>query len=637
MPFKQLSDFSRQSSVRKKLSAFGYQLSAHKTVQAISWYLAPAHTQQGIAQLAVILLLVAGLAVGVYVVQHQTNLIPHASEGDGVQPGYCESDYVFNGGDAGDDNNWSYVGDCGEYYRDHSDDNSYICGLAGGSWEDDRCNTGQSDAPQNNDSDNSPEQCTYNETCESDGQQGVRSCTGTMQDNVCKYDPGVSPKCSSCDVGNGSLKENSDSSKEACQQAGGTWSNDHCNTGSGQTPSQGGESAPGDQSSGGSSQQYDQGDCRDGAQVYKDGYTWISYCNKVCSKNSDCPQNTSDGAVNPETSNWCYGFNNGQAPRCMMLVQTDNKQVTDQNRKSTNEQAVQNIKSTLSSGGNPNGGSNTGSTNNSGTDAANQQANEDKKAQVQAQIKQRSDLVTELTTLQNTANLNNSALTQEIARAQQLLTTASSDATSCYSISQTPATDQCDANAQAANDAATAASRVALFDAVAAGVPNTCVKVDMAVGKDTQNSQIEVTPAGGSGLSRLFMCRGAESKAGAHDGEIKWRVRDDNGGLQEVSQNSLNQLGLSTGQTSINTIPQDYINRRNNAATLASQPAYSASTSVSTGNNSWAEVPVSSCKLNCPSFPSGALCYKYGTFDQFNCSGQTLSALNSTCRGGVCP
>lgn len=36
-------------------------------------------------------------------------------------------------------------------------------------------------------------------------------------------------------------------------------------------------------------------------------YFWNETCSKTCTTNSQCPKNYNDGAVNPETSNWCYG------------------------------------------------------------------------------------------------------------------------------------------------------------------------------------------------------------------------------------------------------------------------------------------------------------------------------------------
>lgn len=52
-----------------------------------------------------------------------------------------------------------------------------------------------------------------------------------------------------------------------------------------------------------------------------EGYTWKSDCSNACRVNADCPVNDFDpDNVNPETSNWCYGFASG--PRCLMLTKT---------------------------------------------------------------------------------------------------------------------------------------------------------------------------------------------------------------------------------------------------------------------------------------------------------------------------
>lgn len=42
------------------------------------------------------------------------------------------------------------------------------------------------------------ELCTYGEHCIVDGKQGTRSCTGTIQDGICKYNPNIDPNCSAC-------------------------------------------------------------------------------------------------------------------------------------------------------------------------------------------------------------------------------------------------------------------------------------------------------------------------------------------------------------------------------------------------------------------------------------------------------
>lgn len=61
--------------------------------------------------------------------------------------------------------------------------------------------------------------------------------------------------------------------------------------------------------------------CKDNPISPPSGYFWAAYCDKICSDfnhHNDCSKNTSDPAVNPETSNWCYGFKEGG--RCLKLV-----------------------------------------------------------------------------------------------------------------------------------------------------------------------------------------------------------------------------------------------------------------------------------------------------------------------------
>lgn len=53
--------------------------------------------------------------------------------------------------------------------------------------------------------------------------------------------------------------------------------------------------------------------CKDNPVAPPDGYTWKRSCEKTCSENNDCPQNT-NGSVKLETSNWCF------ESTCMMLI-----------------------------------------------------------------------------------------------------------------------------------------------------------------------------------------------------------------------------------------------------------------------------------------------------------------------------
>lgn len=67
------------------------------------------------------------------------------------------------------------------------------------------------------------------------------------------------------------------------------------------------------------------GRCRDNPVSPPSGYYWRANCQESgrCQQNSDCPKNTSDPRVNPETSNWCYGFEGDKGTwedwRCLRL------------------------------------------------------------------------------------------------------------------------------------------------------------------------------------------------------------------------------------------------------------------------------------------------------------------------------
>jgi hypothetical protein len=68
------------------------------------------------------------------------------------------------------------------------------------------------------------------------------------------------------------------------------------------------------------------GNCRNDPEAPLKGYVWKADCNKPCVTNADCPKNTTDGSVNPETSNWCYYFAT-PGPRCLQLQRDPNTPV----------------------------------------------------------------------------------------------------------------------------------------------------------------------------------------------------------------------------------------------------------------------------------------------------------------------
>ena len=58
--------------------------------------------------------------------------------------------------------------------------------------------------------------------------------------------------------------------------------------------------------------------CRNNPVPPLQGYIWVANCSSTCNTNSDCPENTNDPSnVYPKTSNWCFGFNEGN--RCLQL------------------------------------------------------------------------------------------------------------------------------------------------------------------------------------------------------------------------------------------------------------------------------------------------------------------------------
>ena len=68
--------------------------------------------------------------------------------------------------------------------------------------------------------------CTYGQTCDASGHSGTQSCTGTVQNGECKYDPGVSPNCSSCTWcgdGNCGGGEGIENCPQDCGAPSGTW------------------------------------------------------------------------------------------------------------------------------------------------------------------------------------------------------------------------------------------------------------------------------------------------------------------------------------------------------------------------------------------------------------------------------
>ncbi len=131
----------------KKLVVYSRQL-ARTIKRTANCSLITVNSQTGMAQMAVLLLLVAGVVATTYVVQQRTNLIPHAQEesgcdGESQKPDECRDDgYVYH-----------IYQDCnGDYRRDKTDEkcggaekadsDKEYCLSQGWTWKDDHCLTG---------------------------------------------------------------------------------------------------------------------------------------------------------------------------------------------------------------------------------------------------------------------------------------------------------------------------------------------------------------------------------------------------------------------------------------------------------------------------------------------------------------
>lgn len=132
------------------------------------------------------------------------------NNGGGVEAGYCENGWTFKGGDAGDDDNWRYTG-CGkDDIQENSDNSEEDCNRAGGSWRDDRCFTSSSSSNNNN-----------NQVSAGYCENGWTFKGGDAGDNN-------SWEYTACGLG----EVDSDSNEQECNKAGGSWRDNRCYTAS---------------------------------------------------------------------------------------------------------------------------------------------------------------------------------------------------------------------------------------------------------------------------------------------------------------------------------------------------------------------------------------------------------------------
>ena len=516
-----------------KFTVYSLQFT-EKIKKTVHCTLSTINSQSGIASLAVLLFLIAGIGLGTYLVQQRTNILPFALDDNN-----CEDGWLYKGGDPEDPDNWEEDADeCKEKEETYNDagcdgrnsvwatwrGNDLVevienygrvpgqCGNPQDGGEDDDEDTREECEAKGGNWDEGDNECktssSSNDNYDSAGCKGNHSVwanwnkRGELQRVIEDY--GVVPgECGNGSGGSGGegSRETSDTSKEDCDRNGGDWDGEKCYTSPGEDP----EEAPDDDRGETSSEA-----CRDNppGATKPSGYTWAAYCDKKCSKNSDCPRNEGDGFVNPDTSNWCYGG------RCLKLVRdNDSSTLNDPKRKADNEKAISEGAKIVHN-----------------ENALN--INDD-----QIYLGKYGGALTQLVSVARGAGSDPAVKTGEldsaIGKAQQTVNDANKSISDCQSGAKTSGCS--DAELHVLYDLAKTATRFAFFEAVGEGVPNVCTKVDLGLG-----DQINVKANDGT-EGRLSLCTAKNATTGQV--ERVWRVYDAEGNPHEVS-NSTYQKGV---------------------------------------------------------------------------------------------
>ncbi len=138
-------------------------------------------------------------------------------------------------------------------------------------------------------------------------------------------------------------------------------------------------------------------------------------------------------------------------------------------------------------------------------------------------------------------------LTAGFIRAQELLNTARTEYDKCFTAGGVKQ-DACTGTAEIANAQAVMAARLSLIEAAAKGVPNIRVKADLAVGGAT-NTLMEARPStGGGSKSRVFLVTDSTGK------KVNYVVLNAAGTFVPANAQDLKALGLSQN-TDVSTVP----------------------------------------------------------------------------------
>lgn len=209
-------------------------------------------------------------------------------------------------------------------------------------------------------------------------------------------------------------------------------------------------------------------------------YEWKASCEAGCSKNSDCPTNTSDSSrVDSKTSNWCYQFKEGN--RCMQLVSKEKGSTVSKKRVDYMKKYLNGLDKFKKS---------------ESTSSASQKYN------------------------------------ASITKTRDLLKKSIDQGEDCLEETSSTKKTRCKDNLKQNFNKVKASYRLVKYYAIMSGRSQTCVEADLGMQPRLRGTSIDQHQE----LRRLFFCSGlnnAENKL-----NIKWRVKSkDNKKLVRVSEN----------------------------------------------------------------------------------------------------
>lgn len=258
--------------------------------------------EAGITQIVVMILLLAGIAVGTYLVSQKTNLLPKADEGTCTYDQFCDP----NGGNDLSAGQQSCTGTnpngAGENQCGYNPAVEPACSA---------CN------PISNSGDTTPGRCkdvnpdwVYCSKSQADSGFPVDNNGYTHTDNVCyrkiyQYadkGPYTDPEDFCCTV-----VETPAANQTECKAL------SQGSSGEGATPGTGTTEPGGTGITGGANP------CRDNPVTPPEGNQWVADCSKSCADKSACPlPNPANSNIsNQDDGRWCFGFDAGN--RCMVL------------------------------------------------------------------------------------------------------------------------------------------------------------------------------------------------------------------------------------------------------------------------------------------------------------------------------